>query len=324
MQKKPFISLVIYANKRKENLSSSLTALKKLNLNEVEVILINDNAIKDVKEIVDLFLLSNLKNVTYVNNQETLGQAFCFNMALKMALGQYIYFFDANHILEANFVSRLKKEVGGETTYDVISLKGSEDPLFSLKDKEINQLSNELILHCASIGIKALVFRKDFLLEKNLLFENLCWYPAVFLVSVLIKFKNWLNLSNSKNPFLSFKKESVFEYNIYDYLYQIHEFFKIITQAKVYEPYKEAFNFWITIICVLYFIRKIYKEYAIKISDKESLKKNKQIIKTAINHIINIINRYVPQFEENAYFIKVKPEITKYFLMSCKIVGLIR
>lgn len=322
MPKQPILSIVFYANKRKENLSNSLINLQKINSNDVELIIFSDDAIPSVQEAINLFLLNQNKNIVYVQNKESLGPSFCFNTAICFARGKYIIFWDCNHLIDVNINQKIKKYLE-KKTYDIVVLADDREPFYRLESHEINELNEELILYCASNGMSGLLFSLDFLKTNKISFVDLNWYPDVFLARVLIKFKSLLNLTD-KVPVITYKKEVVFHYNIYDYLYQVDEFFRIITKYGLYEKFKDAFDFWIVLICINNFVKKIFQTYAIKISNKESMKKNSKIILTAINHIISITNKYIPNFEENKFFKPLKTKITRYFVMSCKVIGLVK
>lgn len=311
----PQITFVLYLHKNAKNLEECLASLVQFDPNDTEIILVHDEDSDEVNLVLENFFKTIRTNIIYIKNQEFLGQSFCYNNAIRLSSGKYIFFLSYNDVVSANLLKEIKEPM--EQEYDVISIPSQKEKFYYLEQNEYTSLNKELILSCGIANLRDKIFRKDYLVQANLSFEDGRWYPDVFILNVLLSFNKWWNVLG--DSLLDVSKDSETTFNLYDYLYQVDDLFNLAIRADVYEEYKKEFDYWITVICVYQFLSKIYSTYSIHFTVKKSIEKNARAIRLAMRHVTQVINKYVPNFERNVYFKKHAKEIMKYFTKSEKV-----
>lgn len=311
----PKLSIVLYLYKNSENLDDCLEALSSFNHDDLEIIIQQDPGSDEIDTILTKYFSDIRTNVIYIRNQEFLGQSFCFNNGIKVASAPYIMFMGYNDVLSPRIIDELNSLEA--QNYDVISIPSMKDGFYPLEENEYSGLSKELIVNCGVSNLRDKIFRINYLKDTNLTFEDEKWYPDVFMLNVLLSFKKWWNILG--DPLIDIRKEYNTGSNLYDFLYQVGDLFDLAIKANIYEEYKNEIDFWITTVCVYEFLSKIYANYSIHLTNKKSLAKNQRIIKLAMKHVKQVINRYVPNFQKNIYFKKYATKMMKFFNKSEKI-----
>ena len=311
----PKISFVLYVNKNTDNLEDCLESLCRFNSDDVEIIIEHDPESEEVDNILNKFFSTIRTNVVYVRNQEFLGQSFCFDNAIRLSQGKYIFFMGYSDVLSENLLKELETPMNEE--YDVISIPSVKTSFYSLDKNEYSKISKDLILASGIGNLRDKVFRKQYLIESQLNFETSRWYPDVFILNVLLSFNKWWNILGE--PLVDIRKEYSTSFNLYDYLYQVEDLFNLAIKANVYEEYKKEFDYWIITICVYQFLSKIYTNYSIHFTVKKSVEKNARVIRLAMKHVEQIMSVYVPNYERNEYFKKNATKLMKYFNKSLKV-----
>ncbi|GAA5414394.1 glycosyltransferase [Ureaplasma ceti] len=311
----PKISFILYVYKNTENLADSLAALTKFNERDVEIIIHQDPGSSEVDQILDNFFQDCPNhNITYIKNQHFLGQSFCFNEGLKIVHAPYTMFMYYNDVFDLKLLDTLNFPI--TQGYDIISIPSLRESWYPLESNEYCGLSKELILNCGVSNLRDKIFRTAYLLESKLDFEEDKWYPDVFMLKVLLTFNKWWNILGE--PLVDIRKECIAGSNLYDFLYQVEDLFDLAIKSNIYETYKEEFDYWITIVCIYEFLSKIYANYSIHLTNKKSIEKNIRVIKLAMKHVTQVIDKYVPDFKTNKYFKKYATKTMKYFLKSEK------
>lgn len=104
------VSVVVATYKREESLRKSLKSLVEQTYNDVEIIVVDDNANeewnKKVKIIVDE--ISQLHPIIYIKNKVNKGSAETRNIGIKKATGDYITFLDDDDLYMPN---KIKNQV---------------------------------------------------------------------------------------------------------------------------------------------------------------------------------------------------------------------
>lgn len=104
------VSVVVATYKREESLRKSLKSLVEQTYNDVEIIVVDDNANeewnKKVKMIVDE--ISQLHPIIYIKNKVNKGSAETRNIGIKKATGDYITFLDDDDLYMPN---KIKNQV---------------------------------------------------------------------------------------------------------------------------------------------------------------------------------------------------------------------
>ena len=311
----PKISFILYINKNTESLEECLERLSSFDQNDVEIVIRQDQENDEANAILDRFFNTIRPNVVFVKNQEFLGQSFCFNSAINLCSGKYIYFMAYNDVLHENLLSEIEQPMN--ENYDVISLPSLKTSFFSLEKNEYNKISKELILASGTANLRDKIFRKEYLIESQLNFEVGKWYPDVFILNVLLSFNKWWNILGE--PLVDIRKEYSVSFNLYDYLYQVEDLFDLAIKANVYEEFKKEFDCWIITICLYQFLSKIYANYSIHFTVKKSVEKNARIIRLAMKHVEQVISKYVPNYESNPYYKMNATKLLKYYNKSKKV-----
>lgn len=261
----------------------------------LEVIVIDDKSTDKTKDICQNFVGDD--RFKYLMLPENKGQGYCRNYGLSIATGAYILFIDADDYLsvESNVLFKCIEEVTIKTL-DIL------DCPYLLIDKNVevkNRLTVDGVLkgkeylnqiEVLSVVVWNKIFRKDFLIAKNLKFKDRKYEDVTFNVECFLKaqrvsasntiFYNYLIHENStmtskpqaKNVIdvidLVVDLEQL--YNQDGTIYQVEKtfFYSFIGAARIISNYKGDLN---EISGYLDTYNTLYKKYRIKMSKSKTL-----------------------------------------------------
>ncbi|MDP4285501.1 MAG: glycosyltransferase [Bacteroidota bacterium] len=108
----PKVSIIIPAYNAEKWISQALESVISQTWNNIEIIIVNDGSTDGTKDIIQSF---NDERIRYFS-QENKGQCAASNAGLKQATGDYIKFFDADDIMNAEHVEEQLKKLNGSKT----------------------------------------------------------------------------------------------------------------------------------------------------------------------------------------------------------------
>ncbi|WP_051675885.1 glycosyltransferase [Ureaplasma canigenitalium] len=295
-------------NNLRKNLSLFFQAVAK-NKKEIELILIDDaseqNVFKTISTVIDEYNI----NVRYVYVDQILGYGNAYNIGLQYSNADYVWFVATNHELNLDVLPVLLNALNDG--YDIFSFNLNDE----IADNESNLhllLEKQMIVrYCRSISNK--IIKKTFILEHNLSFNSVKWYPALYIFNLLTNFQSWRHLNIN---LLSRQNHSVLIYNIYDLLSQIKLLYALFEKYGLLEQYLDELCFWMTVICLYSFLNSIYESHAINFRNKYKLMEKKKVIQLAIENAVRYLQTYFPDFQNNKYVKLYKTKLLKYYIKA--------
>ncbi|WP_027124057.1 glycosyltransferase family 2 protein [Mycoplasmoides pirum] len=311
----PKISIIYHIYKNVKNLKTSLNSILQLdNLDDLELILINDNASEDVIEIVNNSKILNLKNIKYVHLSQNLGHSYCYNLAIDLCKTDYLFFCGSETKLQNDFINKVVKNIDSNKDTDILIFRNNYERYFSiqssLEEKEIEvftQLKPELVYEM-EWNLSNKVFHKDFLIKNKIKFIEFHSYLALFILTTLSKFKKIVYVNESIAKFTIDLKPS---HNLYDYLFQTQEFYSVEKKLNTSNlKIKKALEFWTTKICLYDFINYVINS---DMNDKEKelaiIAAYKLNLKLYNNFFTNEYFKLIKEKKWKEYFTMFKPKL---------------
>ena len=104
----PIVSVIVATYRREDTLKRAIESLLKQDYENVEIVVVNDNAEKQWDEKVDAIIsgFNDDPRITYIKNEENIGSAKTRNKGIDAAKGEYVTFLDDDDIYLPNKVSR--------------------------------------------------------------------------------------------------------------------------------------------------------------------------------------------------------------------------
>ncbi len=291
-----------------KSLKKSLESLFNQTKKTFEIILVDDCATNEAKEILNKFDISS-KRITLIRLFENYGRSFCYNLCLEKAKGDYVYFAEAKNIFEPDFVEKIFQKIN-EKKFDYISFKISsspEDNIFT-EDMEINDDNILNWIVNSSLSLRNKVIRKDFLNSNKIRFVNYKNMYAVYLFQVVSMAKSayyinkqFIKLENPKN------KIEIFSYNLYDILESAFELSERITDSNIDEDTKTGFQLWLSKLCLCDFLGKMFESY-----------QSEKVLTIAINKANEMIDKIDNGYKRNRNISLIKNHSIKEYIQNFK------
>lgn len=275
-----------------KNLDKSLESIQKISNKNFEIIFVFNLSNKLVEKILPLLNFLKQK-VSFVFLDQNLGHSYAYNIGLKLAKGEYVYFAGSKNIFKEDFVTKID-EITSKEKYDFIVLNDGEQKRFSNEDYIKNK-------HTDIMSIKRKVFNKNFLIKNNIFFTNYKNFNQLYLFYVNENAKKIGYIEKNICDLIYSEKVN---YNLYDILTCSEILFKIINESEFDKDKKEYYRMIITVSILYEFIYKVFKNYS-----------DKNIIINSITNAYRVIEKIYPEYKENKYLIKNKnKEIPNYIL----------
>ena len=121
MQNKIMITAIVPAYNVENYVVSAIGSLLSQTEKFHEIIIVNDGSTDGTGALIEQYRdIAGVKIFHTENN----GQGCARNLALSQASGDYVYFFDADDLLNADFVASMRTLVGQKTDIDIIYFSG--------------------------------------------------------------------------------------------------------------------------------------------------------------------------------------------------------
>lgn len=169
------VSVVVATYKREESLRKSLKSLVEQTYNDVEIIVVDDNANeewnKKVKMIVDE--ISQLHPIIYIKNKVNKGSAETRNIGIKKATGDYITFLDDDDLYMPNKIkNQVEHMIKSNSDFSITDLEllNENGKRIETRTREyIKDTSKEALLKYHLMhhmtGTDTMMFKKEYLLK---------------------------------------------------------------------------------------------------------------------------------------------------------------
>lgn len=176
LKNKVLVSIIVATYRQDKKLYSALESLFKQTYENIEIVLIDDNADEfwneRVKEIVDKF--KNYR-IIYIQNKKNLGVSETRNTGINEANGEYITFLDDDDVYLPNKIkNQLSKMLEDNADYSITDLylyDENDNIIDYRKRKYLNNFKEEELLKYHFMyhmtGNDSLMFKKEYLLKIN-------------------------------------------------------------------------------------------------------------------------------------------------------------
>ena len=284
------VSVIIPVFNVEDYLEECLDSVVNQTFDDIEIICVNDGSTDNSLDILNNY--SNKDNRIKVFTQENKRQGAARNLGLNKSVGDYIYFIDSDDYLELNTIEMLYENAVLNNSDIVVSkiARFNDDsdkidysiPGFDFETQFKNVDFNDFTFNYKDIKQYVLnrsfapwmkLFRKEFLLENNLLFvENLAFEDVLFHVQTFLKAQS---ISFSPNFFYYYRNNPNSTMNTSK---NGSDIFKIIDLVEEYlvennfmDEFKDEFDFFKVIQILNYIISTRSEDYFQK-AKKEFLK----------------------------------------------------
>lgn len=178
-EEKILLSIIIPCYNSGAFLQQTIDMLKREELSECEIIMIDDGSTDNTLDIMKMNISGNIRYITRVNK----GVSTSRNDGLRIARGKYIYFLDSDDEIAVGTINYYKQKIYEHPGCDLFSFGYK---MIEMDGKEINYVSNNLngreLMNeeCADLYFRGLLFMnicsvlicREFLIEKGVLFEE--------------------------------------------------------------------------------------------------------------------------------------------------------
>jgi glycosyltransferase involved in cell wall biosynthesis len=193
----PLISVIIPIYNCEAYLKNCLDSIAKQTLQDYELILINDSSTDSTQIIIDEFKQENKQlNIKCYANDHNKGEGYSRNLGIKVSQGEFLCFCDADDEYDIQFLEYLYNAIIDSKDlvycgFDIFDTINNDFISYEKKWKYIIN-SNDIItsylqlkLHFSHVSA---MYRKSFLVEKNILYNELCPYGTdiEFVCNILI------------------------------------------------------------------------------------------------------------------------------------------
>ena len=250
------ISVIIPVYRTENYLRKCLDSILASTLKEIEVICINDGSPDGCGEILASYAERDERVV--IINQKNSGQGTARNKGLLHAIGEAVHFCDSDdyisnqmyaHMYELMKRNRADVVIGGTNfDYEVYDeLRKSDSDYYEVKFTGLTVPSPDIILN-TDVAVWNKLFRREFLLEKNILFpvtqyEDLGFFwlwttsnPTLYYTRE--KLYTYVRRSNS---FMTNIYSGISHFNLDDFLNIMDGVYNHLNQSSIIESYRTAY-----------------------------------------------------------------------------------
>lgn len=312
------LSIIYHVYTNCVNLENSLNSIIKMNnLDDIELILIDDNAFEREYNIVKNSKIKNLKNFKYVICSQNLGHSYSYNLGTKIATSDYIFFAGSEIEFKSNFIIELTKIIDKFEQPDVVMFSENNFRYFKLNDKNnisntqlfINLDPNLIYINDWTLGNK--IFKKNFLINNKCEMTEFRNYSILFTLNTLAKSNKIVYLNETLTKYVINLKPS---FNLYDLIFQTNEFSNLIKKYNWNsKEYKNALGF-LTIKTILYdFVYFVLNSEMTTEEKKVTINKAYKFLHKDWNKSYSSINECTKSIIETKwknYFNKFKPKLS--------------
>ncbi|KZX10656.1 CDP-glycerol glycerophosphotransferase family protein [Methanobrevibacter filiformis] len=191
--KKPLVSVIIPCYNSTAFIKDAIGSVLRQKLKDIEIIVVDDGSKNTVKDIVSGF---NSFKIKYYYKKHS-GPGLTRNYGIKKAAGKYLFFLDSDDKITKNSLNALVK-FAEEKKLNVVSgiterhnIETNDKDLWFpaiYNKKYVDNIKSRLNLYKDVLTTNKL-YRKDYLLENNILFKNGLYEDKLFTTKIYAKTK---------------------------------------------------------------------------------------------------------------------------------------
>lgn len=288
------VSIIVPIYNAENSLEKCLNSIVNQTLDDIEIILINDGSTDNSKEIISKYK-NDYKNIIVIDKQNG-GIGRARNDGIKRATGEYITFVDSDDYIHKNMF-KVYYEYAKKHDMDMVTglyykvKNGKETLSSSLKFKTGNVKTSPNILFSVEYGPWAKLYKREMIIDNNILFEeNKKYEDMPFVSKCLLKSKligqinegyyYYVIHSNSETTTMD---ERVFD--IFDILRIVMDYYK----REFY--LKDEINYLVVDKVTTYMLQQRYQ-------------KDKKIRNDFINEGYKFLDQNIKNWKNNKYYKK--------------------
>lgn len=288
------VSVIVPVYNSEKFLKVCLTSLVNQTLKDLEIIIINDHTNDDSEKIIKYFM-KNYNNIKYISLKSNKGLGYVRNLGIKKSTKKYIGFVDSDDYVDLDMFEKMYNMIEN-TASDVCECNFIwEYPNKEILDRiEPYEVDRETLTYVRVLAPNK-IYKKEVLIDNNILFAEGLKYEDILFTSSLIPFIK--KICFTPKPFYHYVQRSNSLVNsqtirvreVYEVLNQVIEFYK---RNNLYENYKNELEY-------------IYVRYILLSSFKRACKiKNKEDKKSVLDEGYDLILDKYPNYKNNLYFKK--------------------
>lgn len=180
MSEKKLISIIIPVHNAEKYILRCLSSIKAQTYENFEVILVDDGSVDDtIVYCTDIIHFD--KRFKYIRNISNRGVSAVRNQGLKNAVGEWVWFIDADDWIEPTALECLAKEIEQSIdfiSFDFVKERGAKKKIISnpFEDKQVIDRKlfyrNIFCEYCHFSLAWSHIFRREFLVKRNLMFDE--------------------------------------------------------------------------------------------------------------------------------------------------------
>lgn len=282
------ISLIIPAYNVENYITKCINSCLNQNISssDYEIIIINDGS-KDKSLEIAQYISDNHNNI-HIITQYNQGLSMARNNGLKYAQGEYVWFIDSDDTIVENCLKDICNLLNNKLDILQIQYRYTYDNKNLNKDEQFCEINNiisgkeQTLKGGIAIPAVSTIYRRDFLLENNLLFQRGIYHEdSEFKPRVLYLAKSCLSYNKVVYNYYQRAEGSITSHfklkNGIDIITVNNNLLEFVKQYNIKSPYKTEFYKHIgmnlnTLLCGLQQLQKKDKETVIN-----ELKKNKHL-----------------------------------------------
>lgn len=189
------VSIIIPCYNAQKTLGSTITSVLNQDDKNWEIIAVDDGSNDSTLEM--LTELANNDNRIKVIHQHNMGVSAARNNGLKHSSGQWVYFLDSDDLISPNLVSSIKQTAIIKNVIIFNFIETIKSRIRYHKITNLQTVYSDYLVNKQSIHISSMAFRRDFLIEKCITFDENTYYGEdrefisnIFLLNPNIQFIN--------------------------------------------------------------------------------------------------------------------------------------
>ena len=248
------LSIIIAAHNSEKTIAGTIESIKKQLCAEIEVLIVNDDSVDSTEEIIMLYKSKGIRIFSVSNSSVSATR----NFGLMNAVGEYIWFVDADDFIENDSIKFILELIKTEKP-DVIMANysilqgGKKRQLYAFQEEKRAYNSHEEIGECCKhllsnssfdSAIWKNVFRRSFLVNNSIYFDKKIFMneDGNWLFEVLVKSNSLISVNKSI------------------YVYNLDSPTSVTKRKQTLSTYK----------CSNYVYSRWYKEFANAFPDQET------------------------------------------------------
>ena len=223
--------IVPVLNTEIELLKKCISSIKKIEIDDYEIIVINDGSVKELSEKYEKYLKSD-RRIIYIKNKQTSGVSYSRNIGIEKSSKDYIMFVDSDDLIVSEEINNLKIKIKDADMILFDTYVNGKKEKYRLEEGkvEVRDIINNTFYNCNFSRPVAKLYNKSFLLENNIKFntiyiqgedaifnlECLKYNPKIYYYNIFI-YNYCYNSKNTQNRLENnFEKFTQGMYDIYN------------------------------------------------------------------------------------------------------------